>query len=541
MLAQFERNRGSLAGAFSGADAVQNAVTRYARNGQTNLAYQVIGQGSLDVVLLVGVPSNLEVMWEDPGYNRLVKRLVGFCRLILLDVRGTGLSDRVDPGALPDLDLRVDDVRVVMDAAGCGRAAVIGASDGAAIAIRLAAVHPQRVRALIIHCGYSNYDTGVSAAHRRTASADGLRASWGSGAALSRLVPSRTDDRSFVEWLGRLERLSASPTEAVALARMTESLDVEASLSGITSPTLVLHRTGDEHVGLASGRHLARALPGARLAELDGRDHPVWSGDVDRVADLAEEFLTGQRAPLYGNETLAVLLVARIEGVGAGSGTKPILRHLDERVERFSQAVPRLMGLHGGKARVPGSGRVEACFNAATRALGCAIALREQARALGLTVAQGLHAGEIDPEHEPWEGRVLDAAWALSALTHRSEILASRLVVDIVSGKGLLFLGRGFLPPDGVGERLQVMCLSSERHLEPASGNGGGPLDPDVLSPREREVLALVAEGLSNPRIAVLLGLSEHTVKRHVANILLKLDVPTRAAVAGLAARGIAQ
>jgi DNA-binding CsgD family transcriptional regulator len=199
------------------------------------------------------------------------------------------------------------------------------------------------------------------------------------------------------------------------------------------------------------------------------------------------------------------------------------------------------MGLHGGKARVPGSGRVEACFNAATRALGCAIALREQARALGLTVAQGLHAGEIDPEHEPWEGRVLDAAWALSALTHRSEILASRLVVDIVSGKGLLFLGRGFLPPDGVGERLQVMCLSSERHLEPASGNGGGPLDPDVLSPREREVLALVAEGLSNPRIAVLLGLSEHTVKRHVANILLKLDVPTRAAVAGLAARGIAQ
>ncbi|MFH1793171.1 MAG: alpha/beta fold hydrolase, partial [Pseudomonadota bacterium] len=506
-------------------------------SGEARIAYQVVGHGALDLVLIPGFPSNLEILWEDPDYSRLVKRLSAFSRLILFQPRGSGLSDGVDPRALPDPRARVDDIRAVMDAAGCGRAALFGASDGAAQALSFAATCPERTRALVLF----GFPEAATDAKRPRATVETAEASWGTGAGLARLAPGRADDRAFADWWGRLERLSASPTAAAAQARMSAATDVRDLLPAVAAPALLLHRTDDAYVRVEASRQLARDLKDARLVELPGRDHPVWLGDVDGVADLAEEFLTGERSVAHGDRVLAVLLVARVVGTSGGLAAAVASRHLEERVALFREALPRIVARHGGYGRWSGADRIDARFNGASRAASCAVALRETAAALGLSIAQGLHVGEIDMALELLSGEALDIADRIAASTRHADILLSKLASELVSGSGLQFRDRGSIAVEGLREPLAIVALASERHLEPLSRGKARPADLGVLSAREREVLGLVAGGLSNPHIAVQLGLSEHTVKRHVANILLKLDMPTRAAAAGLVARSAAQ
>lgn len=521
---------------------VQKAVTRYARSAEIKIAYQVVGHGPLDLVLVPGFPSNLEILWEDPGYSRLVKRLATFCRLILFDPRGTGLSDAADLRAPPDLQTRMDDISAVMAAAGSGRAALLGASDGAAQAMLFAATYPSRTRALVLHGGYISFRDAVMDAKRLRTHVETTEAAWGTGVTLARLAPDRADDRPFADWWARLERLSASPTAAAAQLRMSAAVDIGNVPSSITTPTLLLHRTGDAHVAADSSRQLARIIKRARLVELPGRDHPVWMGDVDGVADLIEEFLTGERSVVaHADRVLAVLLVARIVGMSGGFAAGAVGRHLQERVELFREALPKIVARHGGQAQWSGLERIDARFSGAASAAGCAVALRETAASLGLSVTQGIHAGEIDLVPEALTGHVLDIANRIAASTRRPDILLSRLASELVSGSGLQFVDRGTVAVDGKDGHLPVVGLVRERHLEPLDRSKARPADLGTLSPREREVLGLVADGLSNPHIAVHLGLSEHTVKRHVANILLKLGMPTRAAAAGLVARGAAQ
>jgi DNA-binding CsgD family transcriptional regulator/class 3 adenylate cyclase len=311
---------------------------------------------------------------------------------------------------------------------------------------------------------------------------------------------------------------------------MCAAIDVRDRLPAVTAPTLLLHRAEDAHVRVEASRQIARALKDARLVELPGRDHPVWIGDVDNVADFVEEFLTGERSVAHGDRVLAVLLVARLAGASGGLATAGANRHLQERV----------VARHGGYCRWSGTDRIDARFNGAARAAACAVALRETATSFGLAVAQGIHVGEIDMTLEPLSGEALEVADRIAASTRHADILLSRLASELVSGSGLQFIDRGSVAVDGMREPLSIVGLASERHLEPLSRGKVRPADLGVLSPREREVLSLVSAGLSNPHIAVQLGLSEHTVKRHVANILLKLDMPTRAAAAGLMARGAA-
>ncbi|CAG0966187.1 Proline iminopeptidase [Rhizobiaceae bacterium] len=501
----------------------------------------MVGHGALDLVLMPGFPSNLEILWEDPEYRRLVKRLSAFCRLILFEPRGSGLSDGVDPRALPDPRTKLDDILAVMDAVGCGRAAFLGASDGAAQALSFAATHPERTRALVLHGGYACLLDATTDAKRLRASVEAAETSWGTGASLARLAPGRVDDRTFAEWWARLERLSASPTAAVTQARMSAAIDVRHLLPAVAAPTLLLHRTDDAHVRVEASRQIARTLKHARLVELPGRDHPVWIGDVDSVADLVEEFLTGERSVAQRDRVLAVLLVARVIGMSGGLAAAVASGHLQERMELLHEAMPRIVARHGGYGRWSGKDRIDARFNGAARAASCAVALRETAASLGLAIAQGIHVGEIDMALEPLSGEALDIADRIAASTRHAEILLSRLASELVTGSGLQFLDRGNVAVDGQREPLPVVALASERHLEPLGRNKVRPADLGILSPREREVLGLVADGLSNPHIAVQLGLSEHTVKRHVANILLKLEMPTRAAAAGLVARRAAQ
>ncbi len=228
--------------------------TRYATSGEARIAYQVVGQGPLDLVFVPGFISNLEVHWEDTGYSHLLRRLAAFTRLILLDKRGTGLSDRVDARHLPSLETRMDDVRAVMDAAGSERAALLGASEGAPMSILFAATYPERTRALVLFGGYAHFHTWVMSEDALAKFVRSAETTWGDGATLQNFAPGRMEDTRFQAWWARFERLSASPTAAIALARMNAQIDVRHVLSSIRVPTLIIPPAGDAPVKPSSGR-----------------------------------------------------------------------------------------------------------------------------------------------------------------------------------------------------------------------------------------------------------------------------------------------
>jgi pimeloyl-ACP methyl ester carboxylesterase/DNA-binding CsgD family transcriptional regulator len=507
-------------------------LTRYARTADARIAYRVVGQGSLDIVLVPGFLSNLDVLWEQPGYARLVKRLCAFARVIAFDRRGTGLSDRGPAHARPDIAAGTDDILAVMDAAGCGRAVLVGESDGAALSILFALQQRHRVRALVLFGGYAHFHTSVMDARRLRAFIAAVDTAWGRGETLALLAPGRAGEPALAEWWARFERLSASPADAVALARMNGSIDLRGQISGVAAPTLLLHRSDDPYANPEGSRALARSITGARLVEMAGREHPLWMGDVDAVADRIEEFLTGARPTPGSERVLAMALVARLCGMSGRAGSP----HPHERLTLFQQAVPQVMERYGGSAEWLGADRLAARFDGSARALGAAIALREAAASLGLAMAQGIHAGEVDTALAPISGPTVHIAAHIAASARPPDILLSRLASELVSGSGVWFTEHASLVVESHREPLPLVAVATERHLEPVQRKSRMP-DASVLSPREHEVLGLVANGSGNTEIAVQLGLSEHTVKRHVANILLKLELPTRAAAAALLAR----
>ncbi|MER9711950.1 alpha/beta fold hydrolase [Mesorhizobium sp. M0213] len=505
--------------------------TRYALSGDVRIAYQVVGQGSLDLVFVPGFISNLDLHWEDEGYTRLLKRLSAFSRLILFDKRGTGLSDRVDVHHLPSLETRMDDVRAVMDATGSGRAALLGASEGAQMAMLFAATYPERTRALALYGGYAHFHKWVMPPERLEAFIATAETAWGTGATLPHFAPGRVDDPRFATWWARFERLSASPTAAIALARMNAAIDVRGVLAAISAPTLLMHRRNDARVDPEASRFLARKIPNSRLVEVAGRDHPIWTGDIDRVADLIEEFLTGARAVAEAERVLAALLVTRIYDT-ARLGD----RMWRERSQRFQETWRLLVGRHGGRPAGTHSELMMARFDGPARAVRCAAALRDAAQEIGVASAQGVHVGEVELRGPP-TGLTARVTMQLAAHAGRGDILASRLVADLAAGSGLHFNDAGRIALDELDEPLALVQATSEQHLEPACRPKAKAAEPAALTARESEVVNLIADGKSNAAIAAELELSEHTVKRHVANILLKLDLPSRAAAAAFSAR----
>ncbi|MGX7876513.1 alpha/beta fold hydrolase [Mesorhizobium sp. ORM6] len=512
-------------------ELVRPIETRYALSGEVRIAYQVVGQGSLDLVFVPGFISNLDLHWEDEGYTRLLKRLSAFSRLILFDKRGTGLSDRVDIHHLPSLETRMDDVRAVMDAAGSGRAAILGASEGAPMAMLFAATYPERTRALVLYGGYAHFHKWVMPPERLDAFIETAKTSWGTGATLPNFAPGRVDDTHFTQWWARFERLSASPTAAAALARMNAGIDVRDILGTIRVPTFVIHRRNDARVDPEASRFLARKIHGARLVEVPGRDHPIWTGDVDRVADVIEEFLTGEPAVADVGRVLAALLVTRIYDT-ARLGD----RLWSERCLRFQENWRMLVGRHGGRIAGTHGELMISRFDGPARAVRCGALLREAAQEIGVASAQGVHVGEVELRGPP-AGLTARITMQLAAHAERGHILASRLVADLAAGSGLHFTNAGHISLDELDEPLALVQVTSEHHLEPACRPKPKPAEPTSLTARESEVVSLIADGKSNAAIAAELRLSEHTVKRHVANILLKLDLPSRAAAAAFSAR----
>jgi pimeloyl-ACP methyl ester carboxylesterase/DNA-binding CsgD family transcriptional regulator len=507
--------------------------TRYARNGDACIAYQVTGNGPVDLVVAGGFISNLDVNWEDPGYGRLMRRLAAFARVILFDGRGSGLSDRLALEEKPSPDARADDIRSVMDAAGSGRATLIGLSEGAALSILFATRHPQRTRGLVLCGGYAEFHAGVMS---RTALGDFTRlieSKWGTGATLSYFAPQRARDRRFQAWWARLERHSASPIAAAALLRLNTDIDARAALSRVRAATLVLHRREDAWAKIAAGRQLAEKIRGARLVELSGRDHPIWSGEIDRAADEIEEFVTGTRPAPSHHRLLVTMLVARLvapERLARRLGDGP----WRERITQFGAATNEAVVRFGGESSLAGAEEICARFDGPARAVECALALRDAGERLELKLAVGVHIGEVELHEGTLSGYALHMAERISAAAEAGEVVVSGIVTDLVSGSALHFAARA---ADRAGELagMRLFSVMVEQHLEPAARHAGTPT-LELLSQREREVLSLVADGLSNAAIAAELELSDHTVKRHVANILVKLDLPTRAAAAALVA-----
>lgn len=526
--------------------------TRYAKSSDSaHIAYQVVGEGKLDVVFVPGFVSNLEHHWEDAGFSHLLSRLAAFSRLILFDKRGTGLSDRVPVDHLPSLEQRMDDVRAVMDAAGSRRAALLGGSEGGPMAMLFAATYPARTQALLLYGAYAHFFTWVMPPERLEAFIRIAEDAWGTGATLKNFAPGMVGNERFTRWWARFERMGADPAAAVALARMNSQIDVRHVLPSIRVPTLVLHRRDDPRISFAGGRYLAEHIVGAKFVELSGSDHPIWIGDTDRIVDEIEEFLTGTHTPPPELDRVLTTVLSAALAEGSTGAVKLGDHAWCELLSRHRAAVAEAIQDHRGRTvdGVRADGSVVATFDGPARAVRCAFAIRDLAHGHGVASRAGIHTGEVETTRDGQDrprvgGFALHLAEQIAGEAKPGEILASATVRDLVAGSGLEFrdcrrklrvgeAGAPGLSLFAAGPGRRALALTA-----PAGSALAAPPILATLSARERQVLDLVSSGLSNPAIAAQLKLSEHTVKRHVGNILTKLNMPTRAAAAALAARG---
>ena len=443
----------ALFGALPAADEFPPALmrvpeTRYARSGDVNIAYQVLGDGPLDLVFVMGWISHLEYFWRDPSFARFLRRLASFSRLILFDKRGTGLSDRVPVDELPTLEQRMDDVRAVMEAVGSDRAALCGVSEGGPMSALFAATYPERTAALVMIGTYAkriwapDYPWAPTA-DERNHFFDEIQKNWGGPVGIEERAPSRRDDAQFREWWATYLRMGASPGAAVALTKMNAEVDVRHVLPTIRVPTLVLHRTNDLCLKVEEGRYVAERIPGAKYVELAGEDHLPFVGDQDSVLYEIEEFLTGVRHTAEPERVLATVLFARI----VDSPQHATVRGEGEwrsMVERFRAHISKeIAWFRGREIDMTGAGPL-ATFDGPARAIRCACAISEYAARLGIEIRAGLHTGECDLLEESRVGGVaVEVGREIRDRAGAGEVLVSHTVKDLVAGSGLEFDRRG--------------------------------------------------------------------------------------------------
>jgi class 3 adenylate cyclase/pimeloyl-ACP methyl ester carboxylesterase len=439
-------------------------VTRYARSGEASIAYQVIGDGRLDVLFMTGWISQIEQLWELPALRRFLERLAVFSRLILFDRRGTGLSDSV--GERYTLEQEALDALAVLDAAGSDRAALLTYGLGGPVGALLAAEHPQRVGALIMYSSIArttwapDYDWAMTV-EDRAAWTERTIATWGEtdGPGLPVLAPSMADDPALNAWFARLQRLAASPSEARILLNGGSELDVRKALPQIGVPALVMHRAGDNSWDPRHSRYLASNIPGARYVELDGADSFPFIGDSDAIVEEIEEFLTGARA--VGERTRALLTVmftdivdatATAAGVGDRRWRDLLARH-DEEVRK------ELARFDGREVKTVGDGFLATFAGPPSRALRCALAINGAARELGIEVRVGIHTGECELIDDDVGGMAVHIASRVAGIAGPGEVLVSGTVFGTVVGGPFGFEDRGFHELKGVPGRWPLFAL----------------------------------------------------------------------------------
>jgi class 3 adenylate cyclase len=426
---------------------VTSAPIRYARSGDVHIAYQIVGDGPVDLVLAMGSFTNLEVMWDLPEYRRLCESLGAFTRLLLFDKRGMGLSDRVRFGTLEE---RMDDIRAVMDAAGSESAALMGVSEGGPLSILFAGTHPQRTRALILAGAEVKEETTADwpwGEATRTEfdefiSLDNVTERWGGGGALETYAPSRSGDEGLRAWLGRLQVQSATPSDAVAFMRMAFDIDVRHVVPSVNVPTLVIHRGGDRVCHVENGRYLARHITGAKYVELPGADHSIWIGRSEEIVAEIREFLTGVREPDEPDRVVATVLFTDI--VGSTDRARALGdRAWGDLLEQHHALVRReLERFRGHEVDTAGDGFF-ATFDGPARAIRCASAIVESLGRAGLEIRAGLHTGEVELAGQGVRGIAVHTGARVASLAGTAEVVVSQTVRDLVAGSGIEFEDRG--------------------------------------------------------------------------------------------------
>jgi pimeloyl-ACP methyl ester carboxylesterase len=437
---------------------------RYARSADVEIAYTVLGSGSIDLVFVAGWLTNLEVYWEEPSFRRFARRLRAFTRLILFDKRGMGLSDRTTIGTLEE---RMDDVRAVMDAVGSDRAALMGVSEGAPLSMLFAASHPERTEALIFAGGEvkeviaDDWPWGQMTRDEYDRFLEDFLASdgWGKPAPVF-FAPSRKDDPALMDWLGRLERSAASPAAAAAFMRMGSEIDVRAVAPSIHVPTLVMHSQRDPIVPFEQGRWLADTIPGARFVELVGQDHVPWFDVADQVIDEISEFLTGTREPAEPEQVLATVLFTDIVG-STGRAQEVGDRRWRDLLEQHHTAVRAELTRHRGREIDTAGDGFFASFDGPARGIRCAVAVLEALDRIGVPARSGLHTGECEVVGDKLTGIAVHTGARVAEQASAGEVLVSQTVRDLVAGSGIEFDDRGLHTLKGLAEPRRLFAVKS--------------------------------------------------------------------------------
>jgi class 3 adenylate cyclase len=423
--------------------------TQYARGGDgLHIAYQMLGDGPVDLIFIPGWYSHVESQWDEPLYAHFLRRLATFTRLITFDKRGVGLSDPVPITQLPTIEEWSEDLLTVMDAVGSRHAVIFGATNGAgALAMVFAATHPGRISGLVLFNTFArlaraeNYPAGIPQ-HVLDQWREHRDVEFGSEPDLLLFNPSLASNERVRRWVARHERLAASPGTAMAMRRMVFDLDVRTALPVITTPTLVLHRAGCAEFRVGHGRYLASNIAGARYVELPGVDSWFFAGDADRLLDEIEEFATGVRRVHEPDRVLATVLFTDVVDSTAQTAAlgdrrwRELLDAHDERVR------VQLSHYRGREIRTTGDGLL-ATFDGPARAIRSACGIRKSVRDLGLDVRAGLHTGELDARGNELSGIAVHIAQRVEASAAPGEVLVSRTVVDLVAGSGIEFEDRG--------------------------------------------------------------------------------------------------
>ena len=505
---------------------------QYARSGDVNIAYQVVGDGPIDLVIVLGWVSHLAYVWELPAMASFFNRLASFSRLILFDKRGCGMSDRVHP--LPTLEQRMDDVRAVLDAVGSKKAALMGISEGGVMSCLFAATYPERTAGIIIDGSYPSalsrpgYPWGDDPEEFERAIKT-LPERWGRVRSMERHAPSQVDNPVVARWWATFTQMSASPGDAADLARMNELIDIRDILPAIRVPTLIIHATGDRVAPIEAGRYFAEHIPNAKFLELDSDDHWPYFGDADLVIGEMQEFITGTRTAQAPDTMLATILCTSVAQSGAHAVWLGDNRW-NQLVDSHHAVVRKALTRYSGREIEAGERGITAVFDGTARAVRCALDIRDELLLLGLRIRAGLHAGECEIGDGRPRGVPLHVASSVMEAAQPGEVLVSGTVKDLVVGSGLEFTDRGVRVFAGIPGSWSLYSAGPD---QPATATepvrAAGKIE---LSKREREVAQLVAKGMSNREIATRLYVSERTVDNHVHHILDKLGVDSRVQVA---------
>ncbi|HEY2558154.1 MAG TPA: adenylate/guanylate cyclase domain-containing protein [Caldimonas sp.] len=438
--------------------------TNYARSGDINIAYQVFGAGAVDLVVVPGWISSIDVYWEDPGFTRFLQRLGSFARVILFDKRGTGLSDRVTD--TPTLEERMDDVRAVMDAVGSRRAALLGYSEGGPMCILFAVTYPERTEALVTVGSFARIAWGPDYPFGRTREQQDawlreISEHWGEPVGVEARAPSLAKDERFRAWWSKLLRAGGSPTTAVALTRMNYDIDVRHVLPVVRVPTLLLHPSRDKTASVECSRYMVARIPGAKLIELDSDDHLSFLVRPAEIPGLVQEFLTGGRGVVEDDRVVKTVMFSDIVSSTELATKLGDARWRDLR-DAHHAAVRRELAIYRGEEVDTAGDGFYAAFDGPARAIRCACEVRKSLQSLGLTSRLGLHTGECIVGGEKISGLAVHIGARVAGLAPAGKVLVSQTVKDLVAGSGLEFEDFGVHALKGVPDSWHLYSVKED-------------------------------------------------------------------------------